>query len=254
MFRRGVLSDKSIKEKCFDAHMPVPVAKYAGVVKPTSGAVLSSIRQPKEFRATARLIPATVAQNAVKVGGTVRLQQENMLEKQLLQKSRSATKNFGILAGRTQNRGALSQNINIKNVRNMNENIEVNLAKRVPVSEGNNPFASIVKEPIDRILARQTGIPAETDVVATAGAVEAIQSINDPTLKSKILIASMASYRDQSPYFAKMRVKSGLRGQPRGNLLGQELVDPAPDILKQAGPSSQIPISADQPAQYSMMG
>ena len=254
MFRRGVLSDKSIKEKCFDAHMPVPVAKYAGVVKPSSGAVLSSIRQPKEFRATARLIPAHVAQNAVKVGGSVRLQQENMLEKQLLQKSRAASKNFGLLVGRTQNRGALSQNINIKNVKSMNENIAVNLTKQVPISEGNNPFASIVKEPIDRILARQTGIPSETEVVAMAGAVEAIQSINDPTLKSKILIASMASYRDQSPYFTKNRVKTGLRGQPRGSLPAQQLVDPQPDILKQAGPASQMPVSADQPASFSMMG
>ena len=66
MFRRGVLSDKSIKEKCFDAHMPVPVAKYAGVVKPSSGAVLSSIRQPKEFRATARLICPPTARKYVR--------------------------------------------------------------------------------------------------------------------------------------------------------------------------------------------
>ena len=254
MFRRGVLSDKSIKEKCFDAHMPVPVAKYAGVVKPSSGAVLSSIRQPKEFRATARLIPAHVAQNAVKVGGSVRLQQENMLEKQLLQKSRGASKNFGLLAGRTQNRGSLTQNISVKNVKSMNENIAINLAKRVPLSEGNNPFESIVKEPIDRILARQTGIPSESEVVAMAGAVESIQLINDPTLKSKILVATMASYRDQSPYFTKMRVKKGLRGQPRGSLPGQQLTDPEPDILKQAGPATQIPTSADQPAQFSMMG
>ena len=253
MFRKNTsLSDRAIREKCLDRDMAIPVAKYSGVVKSTSGAVLSSVRQTKEYRAPPRLIPNIIAENSVTAGGKTRYQQSDMLEKQLLNRAKSSKRNFGQLAGRTQNRGALTQGLSIADVRDMAANIPFNLKTSNPRKEGNNPFATTVREPIDRILARMTGVPKETDTMALAGAIETMEEIVMPTLESKALVSQLASYRDQSPYFAQTRVQAKLRGQPRGGAQIQQLVDPqvSPEDLKRAGPQTVKGVAAEQPFDF----
>lgn len=253
MLRKNTsLSDRAIREKCLDRDTPIPVAKYSGVVKPTSGAIVSSVRPAKEFRAPPRLIPNIIAENAVTAGGKIRYQQSDMLEKQLLNRAKSSKKNFGQLAGRVQNRGSLMQDLSIGGVRDMSKDMPFNLTRSDPKKEGNNPFATTVREPIDRILARMTGVPKETDTMALAGAIETIEEVAVPTLESKALLAQMAAYREQSPYFAQTRVQTKLRGQPRGGAQIQQLVDPqiSPEDLKRAGPQTVKGVAAEQPFDF----
>ena len=64
MIRTGILSDRSIRSKYYDANtLPIPVSKYSSVVKPGTSSIVSSIKNTRSFDAPPRIIPRIVAEN-----------------------------------------------------------------------------------------------------------------------------------------------------------------------------------------------
>ena len=257
MIRTGILSDRSIRSKYYDANtLPIPVSKYSSVVKPGTSSIVSSIKNPRSFDAPPRIIPRIVAENAKVSGGRAGLVQQQQIINDITQKVKAGNKDYGVLLGKPRNRGSLMQDLQVQNIPSMKQHLPRSLA--APKKMDTGIINRSTQEPIDRILARMSGPPQYNETTALAGAVLQIEMNKDPTLKSQVLLSTIPNGRqdNNSEFFLRNRVKTQARGQPNDGQAGTitPLTDSRmPEIqqggqgTKMAGPPTTQNPNAQQP-------
>jgi len=216
--RQGILSDQYIKDKCYNAFLPVSTGKLNAVMKPTSGSVLTSIRPPEETPQV-NFVPYFVASNSVQeMNGEQRLKEKVAATTSIMNRVKGAKENYDQLAGQEQRHAVLTQDVAIKNINEMKK-VVPNKVKSVDVKldedETNNPFNPLVQQSISQRLINKYSTPLkEETTMALSGAVRQIENIRNPDLGSEGLTTVLASTRDTSSLFVSKRQQTQGRGQP----------------------------------------
>ena len=218
--RQGVLSDQYIKDKCYSAFLPISTGKLNAVLKPNSGSLLTSIKPPAETPQV-NYVPYYVAQNSVQsFNGQERINERKTAVEGLMNRVKNAKVNYEQLAGQDQRYAVLTQDLGIRNIREM-QKIVPNKVKSVDVKltdeDTNNPFNPLVQQSIaQRLINKHSTQTKEEAALALSGAVRQIENIKNPDLSSEGLITVMASRKDTSSLFVQKRQETQGRGQPGG--------------------------------------
>jgi len=218
--RQGVLSDSYIKAKCYDSFLPISTGKLNAVQKLNSGSLLTSIRPPQETPQV-NFVPYYVAQNSVQdFNGQERINERKTAVEGLMNRVKNAKVNYEQLAGQEQRHAVLTQDVGIRNIREM-QKIVPNKVKSVDVrltdEDTNNPFNPLVQQSIaQRLINKHSTQTKEESALALSGAVRQIENIKNPDLSSEGLVTVMASRKDTSSLFVQKRQATQGRGQPGG--------------------------------------
>ena len=218
--REGILSDSYIKAKCYDSFLPVSTGKLNAVQKPNSGSLLTSIKPPAETPQV-NFVPYYVAENSVQdFNGQERINERKTAVEGLMNRVKNAKVNYEQLAGQDQRHAVLTQDVGIKNIREM-QKIVPNKVKSVDVKltdeDTNNPLNPLVQQSIaQRLINKHSTQTKEEAALALSGAVRQIQNIRNPDLSSEGLVTVMASRKDTSSLFVQKRQATQGRGQPGG--------------------------------------
>ena len=218
--RQGVLSDSYIKAKCYDSFLPISTGKLNAVQKLNSSSLLTSIKPPQETPQV-NFVPYYVAQNSVQdFNGQERINERKTAVEGLMNRVKNAKVNYEQLAGQEQRHAVLTQDVGIRNIREM-QKIVPNKVKSVDVrlteEDTNNPFNPLVQQSIaQRLINKHSTQTKEESALALSGAVRQIENIKNPDLSSEGLVTVMASRKDTSSLFVQKRQATQGRGQPGG--------------------------------------
>lgn len=218
--REGILSDSYIRAKCYDQFLPIPTGKLNAVQKLNSGSLLTSIRPPEESPQV-NFVPYYVAENSVQdFNGQERINERKTAAEGLMNRVKNAKVNYEQLGGQDQRHAVLTQDVGIRNIREMQKIIPDKI-KSVDVKltdeDTNNPFNPLVQQSIaQRLINKHSTQTKEESALALSGAVRQIENIKNPDLSSEGLVTVLASRKDTSSLFVQKRQATQGRGQPGG--------------------------------------
>ena len=226
--RTGILGDSYIREKCYNAFLPISTGKLNAVQKPLSSSLLTSIRPPQETPQV-NYVPYYVAENSVQdFNGQERLNERKAAREGIMNRVKNASVNYEQLAGQEQRHAVLTQDVGIRNIREMQKIIPDKVKSvdvRLDEDESNNPFKPIVQQSIaQRLINKHSKQTKEESALALSGAVRQIENIKNPDLSSEGLITVMASRKDTSSLFVQKRQATQPRGQPGAIVTGKQLL------------------------------
>jgi len=218
--REGILSDSYIKAKCYDQFLPISTGKLNAVQKPNSGSLLTSIKPPEETPQV-NFVPYYVAENSVQdFNGQERINERKITAEGLMNRVKNAKVNYEQLAGQDQRHAVLTQDVGIRNIREMQKIIPDKIKSvdvRLTDEDTNNPFNPLVQQSIaQRLINKHSTQTKEESALALSGAVRQIENIKNPDLSSEGLVTVMASRKDTSSLFVQKRQATQGRGQPGG--------------------------------------
>jgi len=218
--REGILSDSYIRAKCYDSFLPISTGKLNAVQKPNSGSLLTSIKPPEETPQV-NFVPYYVAQNSVQdFNGQERINERKTAVEGLMNRVKNAKVNYEQLAGQDQRHAVLTQDVGIRNIREMQKIIPDKIKSvdvRLTDEDTNNPFNPLVQQSIaQRLINKHSTQTKEESALALSGAVRQIENIKNPDLSSEGLVTVMASRKDTSSLFVQKRQATQGRGQPGG--------------------------------------
>jgi hypothetical protein len=218
--REGILSDSYIRAKCYDSFLPISTGKLNAVQKPNSGSLLTSIKPPEETPQV-NFVPYYVAENSVQdFNGQERINERKIAVEGLMNRVKNAKVNYEQLAGQDQRHAVLTQDVGIRNIREMQKIIPDKIKSvdvRLTDEDTNNPFNPLVQQSIaQRLINKHSTQTKEESALALSGAVRQIENIKNPDLSSEGLVTVMASRKDTSSLFVQKRQATQGRGQPGG--------------------------------------
>ena len=242
--RQGILSDSYIKEKCYNAFLPISTGKLNAVMKPISGSMLTSIRAPAETPQV-NFVPYFVAANSVQeMNGQQRIKEKATATTAIMNRLKGASDNYDRIAGTEQRHAVLTQDVAIKNINEMKKivpNKTPSVVVKLDEDESNNPFNPVVQQTISQRLVNKYSTPLKEETsMALSGAVRQIENIKNPDLGSEGLPGSEGATLPSD--FNKETLPGTLTSGPRPSL---KMVPTAP------GPKFQ---QMTVPAQATMMG
>jgi hypothetical protein len=218
--REGILSDSYIRAKCYDSFLPISTGKLNAVQKPNSGSLLTSIKPPEETPQV-NFVPYYVSENSVQdFNGQERINERKIAVEGLMNRVKNAKVNYEQLAGQDQRHAVLTQDVGIRNIREMQKIIPDKIKSvdvRLTDEDTNNPFNPLVQQSIaQRLINKHSTQTKEESALALSGAVRQIENIKNPDLSSEGLVTVMASRKDTSSLFVQKRQATQGRGQPGG--------------------------------------
>ena len=190
--RQGILSDSYIKEKCYNAFLPISTGKLNAVMKPISGSMLTSIRAPAETPQV-NFVPYFVAANSVQeMNGQQRIKEKATATTAIMNRLKGASDNYDRIAGTEQRHAVLTQDVAIKNINEMKKivpNKTPSVVVKLDEDESNNPFNPVVQQTISQRLVNKYSTPLKEETsMALSGAVRQIENIKNPDLGSEGLL------------------------------------------------------------------
>jgi hypothetical protein len=224
MQRTGVLSDKSIYEKCANATMPIPIAQLSNVFGEKRSNIFMS-RQLKGFRAPQTTTPEVVAKNRAQAQGQQRVEERKLVIDRLTA-SMQKPGSFDILNPPPILEGSLTQNFRAQNLSKMIKVVERPKQQQVE-AEKSDIIRGVQSQPhvVSRILAlsnaRTPGLTTSTQMArsstasssASSSMAEGVTAVGSATKSLASTASSVGTEPGQSraqPYTPSAAIQRGL--------------------------------------------